>query len=75
MKNENGLFDYIDDYWMEEEDLAPECFVPNETSPLKIFASQYLSDISYKMPMDGVLRNIVFTNIATNTILDTTCEA
>ena len=46
------------------------CLKMQEGFPLKVFgAKQVLSGL----PMDGVLRNIVFENTATDTSIDTTC--
>ena len=43
----------------------------SENTPLKVFAAKQV--ISFADIMDGVVRNVVFENEATDTIVDTTC--
>ena len=42
-----------------------------ERYPLKVFAAK---QVSWAKPLDGVVRNIVFENTATETSIDTTCS-
>ena len=45
------------------------CLEMQEDFPLKVFAAKEVISKS----MDGVVRNIVFENTATDTSIDTTC--
>ena len=67
---------YVDGIWTES--VTNDCLVLAEGFPLKVFTT---IDLTYKfeygqrgIPMDGVVRNLGFTNIATNTTINTFCD-
>ena len=49
-----------------------ECLILEEDYPLKIFATR---DLTWKegTPMDGVIRNVAFTNTETDATMNTIC--
>ena len=52
-------------------DMEKKTYGGSHGMPLKVFANKDV--ISWAKPLDGVVRNIVFENTATNTVVDTTC--
>ena len=53
--------------------LSNYCLALGE-KPLKVYATRNLNG-TRKKPIDGVIRNIAFTNIATDTTVNTFCTA
>ena len=86
-----GMKDYIQgvgvvDYFIHEHNASIDCKRfnkdPQHTKPegstLKVFAVQDWTTGGWEQsmgPVNGVVRNVAFTNIATNEIADTICEA
>ena len=50
-----------------------ECLVLEEDYPLKIFATRDLTSRREGTPMDGVIRNVAFTNTETDATMNTIC--
>lgn len=54
-----------------------DCFVLEEELPLLVYAtpSQWMDGNYYtrRLPMDGVIRNLVFTNLETDTTIESAC--
>ena len=50
-----------------------ECLILEEDYPLKVFASKHRAWQREGTPMDGVIRNVAFTNTETDTTMNTIC--
>ena len=64
---------YVDGKWTIS--VTNDCLVLAEGYPLKVFTTIDLTRYDQRgISMDGVVRNLSFTNIATNTTVNTICD-
>ena len=67
-----GAVSYADgDKWTGST-VSNVCLLLEDDYPLKVFTTQKLS--SDKIPVDGIIRNLSFTNAATNTTVNNYCS-
>ena len=64
---------YVDGKWTNSG--TNDCLVLEEDESLKVFASRDLTYYREGIPLDGVIRDIVFTNKDSNTTINTYCSA
>ena len=63
---------YVEGKWRHS--VRNDCLILDENYPVKAFATRDLTYYREGTPIDGVVRNLAFTNIATNTTVNTICD-